>query len=177
MSVDIETFSSIDLRTSGVFSYTEADDFEILLFGYSFGNEPIKVIDLASGEKIPIDVIEALTDPSIIKTAFNAAFERTCISKHFKKEIPPEQWRCSMVHSLTLGLPGNLAGAAKALRLEVQKMDEGKGLIRYFSIPCKATKANGGRTRNLPKHDTERWNLFKRYCKQDKAVEFRPKNK
>lgn len=171
LAVDIEIYSSVDLRTSGVFSYTEADDFEILLFGYSIGDEPIRVIDLASGEKIPIDVIEALTDPSIIKTAFNAAFERACISKHFNKKMPPEQWRCSMVHSLVLGLPGNLAGVAKALRLEVQKMDEGKALVRYFSIPCKATKANGGRTRNLPKHDMEKWNLFKEYCMKDVEVE------
>lgn len=171
LAVDIETYSSVDLRTSGVFSYTESDDFEILLFGYAFGDEAIIVVDLAQGEEIPIDVIDALTDRSVIKTAFNAAFERTCISKHLNKKMPAEQWRCSMVHSLTLGLPGNLAGVAKALRLEVQKMDEGKALIRYFSIPCKATKANGGRTRNLPKHDTEKWNLFKKYCKQDVEVE------
>ncbi|MGO1368541.1 DNA polymerase [Senegalia sp. (in: firmicutes)] len=171
LAIDIETYSSIDLRTSGVFSYTEADDFEILLFGYAFDEEPIKIVDLVQGEKIPTDVIEAVTDKEVIKTAFNAAFERACISKHLEKEIPPEQWRCSMVHSLSLGLPGNLKGVARTLRLESQKMDEGKALIRYFSIPCKATKANGGRTRNLPKHDIEKWDLFKKYCKRDVEVE------
>lgn len=171
LAVDIETYSSVDLRSSGVFSYTESDDFEILLFGYSFGDAPIQVVDLAQGEEIPKEVIEALTDSSIIKTAFNAAFERTCIAKHLGKPMPPEEWRCSMAHSLTLGLPGNLAGVAQALRIKEQKMDEGKALIRYFSIPCKPTKANGGRTRNLPKHDMEKWNLFKEYCKQDVEVE------
>lgn len=171
LAVDIETYSSVDLRSSGVFSYTEAADFEILLFGYAFEDEDIKVIDLAQGEEIPKTIIEALTDPSIIKTAFNASFERTCIEKHLGKAMPPEQWRCSMAHSLTLGLPGSLAGVAQALRLEMQKMDEGKALIRYFSIPCKATKVNGGRTRNTPKHDMEKWKLFKEYCKQDVEVE------
>ena len=171
LAIDIETYSSVDLRTSGVYAYTESDDFEILLFGYAFEDETIKVIDLAQGESLPEEVIEAITDPSIIKTAFNAQFERTCLEKYFNKEMAPEQWRCSMAHSLTLGLPGNLAGVAQALRLESQKMDEGKALIRYFSIPCKATKVNGGRTRNLPKHDIEKWNLFKEYCKQDVEVE------
>lgn len=171
LAVDIETYSSRDLRKTGVFSYTQSTDFEILLFGYAFGDAPIQVIDLAQGEEIPSDVIEALTDSSIIKTAFNAAFERTCIAKHLGKPTPAEEWRCSMVHSLTLGLPGNLAGVAQALRIKEQKMDEGKSLIRYFSIPCKATKANGGRTRNLPKHDIEKWNLFKEYCKRDVEVE------
>lgn len=171
LAVDIETYSSVDLRSSGVFSYTEADDFEILLFGYSFNNEEVQVVDLAQGEEIPKEIVEALTDPSIIKTAFNAAFERTCIANHLGKEMTPEQWRCSMAHSLTLGLAGNLAGVARALRLEEQKMDEGKALIRYFSIPCKATKVNGGRIRNLPQHDMDKWDLFKKYCKQDVEVE------
>lgn len=171
LAVDIETYSSVDLRSSGVFSYTESDDFEILLFGYSFNNEEVQVVDLAQGEEIPKEIVEALTDPSVIKTAFNASFERTCIAKQLGKEMPPEQWKCSMAHSLTLGLPGNLAGVAETLRLEDKKMDEGKALIRYFSIPCKATKANGGRTRNLPNHDMDKWKLFKDYCKQDVEVE------
>lgn len=171
LAIDIETYSSKDLRSSGVFSYTESDDFEILLFGYAFGDAPVQIIDLAQGEEIPTEIIDALTNPSVIKTAFNTQFERTCLSKHLGKPMPPEQWRCSMAHSLSLGLPGNLKGVAETLRLEDKKMDEGKALIRYFSIPCKATKANGGRTRNLPEHDKDKWKLFKEYCKQDVEVE------
>ena len=171
LAVDLETFSSRDLRSSGVFSYTESEDFEILLFGYAFGDAPVQIIDLAQGGKLPEEVIVALTDPKIIKTAFNAQFERTCLEKYLDKPMPPEQWRCSMAHSLSLGLPGNLKGVAETLRLEDKKMDEGKALIRYFSIPCKATKANGGRTRNLPHHDKDKWKLFKEYCKQDVEVE------
>ena len=171
LAVDLETFSSVDLRTSGVFAYTEADDFEILLFAYAFDDEDVQVIDLAQGEEIPNEVMDALTDPSIIKTAFNAQFERTCLSKYFNKPMPSDEWRCSMAHSLTLGLPGNLKGVAEVLRLENQKMDEGKALIRYFSIPCRPTKANGGRTRNLPHHDLIKWETFKEYCKRDVEVE------
>ena len=171
LAIDIETYSSIDLRTSGVFAYTEANDFEILLFAYAFDDEEVQIIDLAQGEELPNEIIEALTDPSIIKTAFNAQFERTCLSKHLNIEMLPEQWRCSQVHSLTLGLPISLAGVAKCLKLETQKMDEGKALIRYFSIPCRPTKANGGRTRNLPHHDLIKWETFKEYCKRDVEVE------
>lgn len=171
LAIDIETYSSIDLRTSGVYAYTEADDFEILLFGYAFDDEDVRVIELAQGEEIPIDVIEALIDPSIIKSAFNAQFERTCLSKHLGKLMPADQWRCSMAHSLSLGLPGNLKGVAETLRLEDKKMDEGKALIRYFSIPCKPSKTNGGRARNLPSHDLGKWKNFKEYCKQDVEVE------
>ncbi len=171
LAIDIETYSSIDLRTSGVFAYTEADDFEILLFAYAFDDEEVQIIDLAQGEELPNEIIEALTDPSIIKTAFNAQFERTCLSKHLNIEMLPEQWRCSQVHSLTLGLPISLAGVAKCLKLETQKMDEGKALIRYFSIPCRPTKANGSRTRNLPHHDLIKWETFKEYCKRDVEVE------
>jgi DNA polymerase len=171
LAIDIETYSSIDLRTSGVFAYTEANDFEILLFAYAFDDEEVQIIDLAQGEELPNEIIEALTDPSIIKTAFNAQFERTCLSKHLNIEMLPEQWRCSQVHSLTLGLPISLAGVAKCLKLETQKMDEGKALIRYFSIPCKPTKANGSRTRNLPHHDLIKWETFKEYCKRDVEVE------
>ena len=171
LAIDIETYSSIDLRTSVVFAYTEANDFEILLFAYAFDDEEVQIIDLAQGEELPNEIIEALTDPSIIKTAFNAQFERTCLSKHLNIEMLPEQWRCSQVHSLTLGLPISLAGVAKCLKLETQKMDEGKALIRYFSIPCKPTKANGSRTRNLPHHDLIKWETFKEYCKRDVEVE------
>ncbi|WP_331488017.1 hypothetical protein [Caminicella sporogenes] len=171
LAVDIETYSSVDLTRCGVYKYTESPDFEILLFGYAFDDEEVKVIDLAQGEKVPEEVMTALTNPATIKIAFNANFERTCISKHFNIPMPPNQWRCSAVHALTLGLPGNLEGVAKSLNLSQQKMKEGKALIRYFSVPCKPTKANGGRTRNLPKHDIKKWNTFKDYCKRDVEVE------
>ena len=171
LAVDLETFSSVSLRTSGAFRYTESDDFEILLFAYAFDDDDVEVVDLAQGERVTRAVVEALTDPKIVKTAFNAAFERTCLAKYLGQPMPPDQWRCSMAHALSLGLPGSLAGVAQALKLEKQKMDEGKALIRYFSIPCKPTKTNGGRKRNLPHHDIEKWNLFKKYCKQDVDVE------
>ncbi|MBU5439890.1 hypothetical protein KQI42_17910 [Tissierella sp. MSJ-40] len=171
LSIDIETFSSVDLTKCGVYKYTESEDFEILLFGYAFDDEEVRIVDLAQNEKLPIDVIEAIFNPRIIKAAFNAQFERTCLSKYFNKEIPLKQWRCSMVHALTLGLPRNLESVARCLNLETQKMDEGKALIRYFSIPCKPTKTNGDRTRNLPEHDIEKWELFKKYCKRDVEVE------
>jgi len=171
LAIDIETYSSVDLTKCGVYAYTESPDFEILLFGYAFDDKEVKVVDLAQGGKVPEEVMTALTNPAIIKTAFNANFERTCISKHFNIPMPPNQWRCSAVHALTLGLPGNLEGVAKSLNLTQQKMKEGKALIRYFSVPCKPTKANGGRTRNLPKHDIKKWDTFKDYCKRDVEVE------
>lgn len=171
LSIDIETFSSVDLTKCGVYKYTESEDFEILLFAYAFDDEDIKIIDLAQGEKLPKEVIEAIYSPNVFKSAFNAQFERVCLSRYFSMELPIEQWRCSMVHSLTLGLPGSLENVAKCLNLKTQKMDEGKNLIRYFSIPCKPNKSNGGRTRNLPSHDKEKWELFKEYCKRDVEVE------
>ena len=171
LSIDIETFSSVDLTKCGVYKYTESEDFEILLFAYAFDDEDIKIIDLAQSEKLPKEVIEAIYSPNVIKSAFNAQFERVCLSRYFSMELPIEQWRCSMVHSLTLGLPGSLENVAKCLNLKTQKMDEGKNLIRYFSIPCKPNKSNGGRTRNLPSHDKEKWELFKEYCKRDVEVE------
>ncbi|AEG59352.1 DNA polymerase [Desulforamulus ruminis] len=171
LSIDIETYSSVDLAKSGVYRYTEAPDFEILLFGYAFNEELVRVIDLASGETLPESVLAALTDPEIVKTAFNANFERTCIAKHFGQPMPPEQWRCTQVHALTLGLPIRLDGVAKAMKLEQQKDSAGKALIRYFSIPCKPTKTNGQRTRNRPEHAPEKWAQFKAYCRQDVEVE------
>jgi DNA polymerase len=171
LSIDIETFSSVDLTKCGVYKYAESEDFEILLFAYAFDDEDIKIIDLAQGEKLPKEVIEAIYSPNVIKSAFNAQFERVCLSRYFSMELPIEQWRCSMVHSLTLGLPGSLENVAKCLNLKTQKMDEGKNLIRYFSIPCKPNKSNDGRTRNLPSHDKEKWELFKEYCKRDVEVE------
>lgn len=171
LSIDIETYSSVDLARCGVYAYTQAADFTILLFGYTFNNDPVQVIDLANNEAIPDEIISALTDPTIIKTAFNANFERTCLAQYLNIPMPPQQWYCSQAHALTLGLPTSLEKVAKVLNLSTQKMQEGKALIRYFSMPCKPTKSNGGRTRNLPHHDREKWTLFKAYCKQDVEVE------
>lgn len=171
LAIDIETFSNVDLARCGVYKYSEVEEFEILLLGYAFDDEKVEVVDLAQGETVPKEVIRAMTDPNVIKTAFNANFERTCLSRYFNLDMPAKQWRCSAAHSLSLGLPGNLAGVAKCLNLEEQKMDEGKALIRYFSIPCKPTKSNGKRQRNLPRHDMEKWELFKEYCKRDVEVE------
>jgi len=171
LSIDIETYSSVDLVKTGVYAYSEAKDFDILLFGYAFNDEPVEIIDLSSGEKLPQNIMDALTNPEIIKTAFNANFERTCLARYLNKPMPPEEWRCSAAHALSLGLPGNLAGVAKSLKLPQQKMSEGKALIRYFSMPCTPTKVNGGRTRNMPKDDIEKWEVFKTYCKQDVEVE------
>lgn len=171
LSIDIETYSSVDLSKAGVYAYVQAEDFEILLLAYAFDDKPVEIVDLASGESIPDDVAGAITDPSIIKTAFNVNFERTCLAKHFNKPMPAEEWRCSQAHALTLGLPASLEKVAKCLNLANQKMSEGKALIRYFSMPCRPTKANGGRTRNLPEHDSKKWDTFKAYCKQDVEVE------
>ncbi len=171
LSIDIETYSSVDLIKSGVYAYCESPDFEILLFAYAVDDDEVQIVDLASGEEIPDDILKAMMDPAVIKTAYNANFERTCLDKHFHQPMPPEQWRCSSVHALMLGLPGYLDGVAKCLRLKDQKMKEGKALIRYFSVPCKPTKVNEGRTRNLPEHDLDKWVTFKDYCKQDIEVE------
>ncbi|WP_058953035.1 DNA polymerase [Clostridium tyrobutyricum] len=171
LAVDVETYSSTDLIKCGVYAYTESEDFEILLFAYAYDNNPVEIIDLACGEKLPQVVIEDLINPNVIKTAFNANFERTCLAKYLNKPMPPKDWRCSAVHSLELGLPTSLDKVAKCMNLEQQKMSEGKALLRYFSMPCKPTKSNNGRTRNLPEHNKEKWEIFKRYCKQDVQVE------
>ena len=171
LSIDIETYSSEDLLKTGVYRYAEAPDFTILLFAYAFDDEDIQIVDLASGEALPEKLTEALTNPKIIKTAYNANFERTCIAAYLKTPMPPEQWRCSAVAAAELGLPQTLAGVAEALGLQEQKDARGKALINYFSKPCKPTKVNGGRTRNLPQHDSEKWAVFKEYCVQDVAVE------
>ncbi|SCY26265.1 DNA polymerase [Alkaliphilus peptidifermentans] len=171
LSIDIETYSSVDLAKCGVYPYAEAHDFEILLLAYGVDDEEVQVIDICQGELISQRILDALTDPTIIKTAYNARFERTCLSKYLNLPMPPEQWRCSQVHALTLGLPGHLEVVAKVMGLKQQKMKEGKALIRYFTIPCKPTKANGERQRNLPEHDLEKWEVFKAYCKQDVEVE------
>lgn len=171
LAIDIETFSDVDLVKSGVYAYTASPNFEILLFAYAFDDDPIQIIDIASGEKLPNKIIEALTDENVIKTAFNAQFERTCLSKHLNKKLRANSWQCTAVQAATLGLPLSLDGVAQVLGLNEQKMKEGKDLIRYFSIPCKPTKVNEGRTRNLPCHSVEKWNEFKNYCKRDVEVE------
>ncbi len=171
LGIDIETFSSVDLIKAGVYAYTSAPDFEILLFAYAFDEEPVHLVDLASGEKLTAELLAALNDDHILKAAFNANFERTCLSVYLKQPFSPKAWRCTAVQSAMLGLPLYLAGVAKVLGLEEQKMSEGKALIRYFSIPCKPTKVNVGRTRNLPGHAPEKWATFKDYCKRDVEVE------
>lgn len=175
LSIDLETFSDIDLAKCGVYRYVESPAFEIMLFGVSVNGGDVVVYDLAQGEKIPTEILTALTDISVIKWAFNATFERVCLSKYLGlpsgEYLDSLSWRCSMVWSAYMGLPLSLAGAGAVLGLPEQKLKEGKDLIKYFCVPCAATKANGGRTRNLPKHAPEKWVQFKAYNKRDVEVE------
>lgn len=189
ISIDIETFSDVDLNKCGVYKYTESDEFEILLFGYSVDGGEICVIDLACGETIPDEILKALTDEKVTKWAFNASFERICLSKYLRTNYPqyfksynsddialkrylnPASWKCTMVWSAYMGLPLSLKAVGEVLKLSQQKMDEGKALIRYFSVPCKPTKANGNRMRNLPEDDIDKWKTFKAYNKRDVEVE------
>lgn len=171
LEMDIETYSDVDLIKCGVYAYADSLAFEVLLFAYSLDGEETKVIDLAQGEELPAEVESAIFDESIIKTAFNANFERTCLSKHFGRQISPKSWHCSAVQAAMLALPRSLEDVGAVLGLEKQKMKEGKDLIRYFCVPCKPTKSNGGRTRNLPCHAPGKWELFKTYCKRDVDVE------
>lgn len=191
LSIDIETFASVNLQKAGVYRYSEAPDFEILLFGYSADGGPVKVVDLACGEEIPEQVLDALTDDEVTKWAFNAQFERVCLSRFLRDKgirldpfydnhplsteparfLNPSSWRCSMVWSAYMGLPLSLVGVGAVLGLEKQKLTEGKDLIRYFSIPCRPTKANGERTRNLPMHDPEKWERYKAYNARDVETE------
>ena len=171
MGIDIETYSSAPLPRCGVYRYCDAPDFEILLFSYAFDDEPVQTIDLASGEALPPEVISALEDPNIIKVAYNAQFERVCLSRYLGHWLDPHQWRCTMVMAAYLTLPGRLADAAVALGTTEKKMEEGKDLIRYFSVPCKPTKTNGGRTRNLPADAPEKWAVYKQYNAQDVETE------
>lgn len=177
MAIDIETYSDISLPDCGVHRYVASEQFEILLFAYSIDEGEIRVIDLASGERMPEEVMDLLMDDSVIKTAFNAAFERTCINRYFGITLPPEVWRCTAVQSAILALPLSLEGVGEALSLDKKKMSEGKELIRFFCMPCKATKANGGRTRNLPSDAPEKWEQFKTYCKRDVDVEMQIRKK
>lgn len=189
MSIDLETFSSIDISKCGAYKYAESPDAEVLLFACSVNGNPVTVYDVANGEDIPEEILAALSDGSVIKWAYNAAFERVFLSVWLKRNYPryfssysidgdavgnyldPSSWRCSMIWAAYMGLPLSLEGADAVLRLEEQKMKEGKALIRYFCKPCAATKANGGRTRNLPEHDPEKWEMFKKYNQRDVEAE------
>ena len=171
MGIDIETYSSAPLPRCGVYRYCDAPDFEILLFSYAFDDEPVQTIDLARGETLPKEVISALEDPDIIKVAYNAQFERVCLSRYLGHWLDPHQWRCTMVMAAYLTLPGRLADAAVALGTTEKKMEEGKDLIRYFSVPCKPSKTNGGRTRNLPTDAPEKWAVYRQYNAQDVETE------
>ena len=187
LSVDLETFSSVDLKKCGVYKYAESEDFEILLFGYSVDGSEVQVVDLAQGETIPEVVLSALTDETVTKWAFNAQFERVCLSRYLRDKginvnpgqtgkseglfLNPCSWHCTMIWSATLGLPMSLESVGAVLGLDKQKLTEGKNLIKYFCLPCNPTKVNGGRTRNKYFHDKEKWDLFKSYNKRDVEVE------
>ena len=173
LSIDVETYSSVDLGACGLHKYMESDDFEILLIGYSFDGGPVKVHDCTAPGCWPRDLLDALTDPAVTKTAWNAAFERAAFAHTLGEEMPPEQWSDTMIMALEMGLPGSLAGAGAALGLPEDQLKDpvGKSLIQYFSKPCRPTKTNGGRTRNLPQHDPEKWMLYQRYNKQDVVTE------
>lgn len=171
LSIDIETYSSVNLQKAGVYKYAESPDFDILLFGYSVDGGRVQVTDLACGDKIPAEIVAALYDDSVTKWAFNAQFERVCLSNYLDTWLSPDSWHCTMVWSATLGLPLSLEGVGAVLGLEKQKLTEGKNLIKYFCVPCAPTKTNGGRTRNLPLHDMEKWEQFKAYNLRDVETE------
>jgi DNA polymerase len=191
LSIDIETYSDVNLAKCGVYKYAESPAFEILLFGYSADDSDVQVVDLAQGEHLPQEIIDALTDDAVIKWAFNANFERVCLSRYLSdlgvsldpfhdhhplstecaRFLNPESWRCSMVWAATMGLPLSLEGVGAVLGLEKQKLTEGKELIKYFSVPCAPTKANGGRTRNHPFHAPGKWESFKKYNIRDVETE------
>ena len=189
LSIDLETYSDIDISKCGAYKYAESENFEILLFGVSVDNAPVQVYDLTAGDEIPEEILAALSDENVTKWAFNASFERICLSNWLKKHRPeyfktynqpgdpvqnyldPASWKCSMIWSAYMGLPLSLEGVGAVLKLQDQKMKEGKDLIKYFCCPCKPTKANGGRTRNLPEHAPDKWKTFKAYNKRDVEVE------
>ena len=178
LSIDVETFSDVDISKCGAYKYAESSSFEILLFAYAADGGEVQVVDLAAGEKIPQEILAALTDDNVIKWAFNANFERVCLSRYlsdvgFLRDafLSPESWHCTMVWAAYMGLPLSLAAVGSVLGLEEQKMSEGKSLIRYFCTPCTATKTNGGRVRNLPCHAPDKWAMFKAYNKRDVEAE------
>lgn len=171
LAIDIESFSSVDLSKCGVYRYASSPDFDILLFGYSVDGGDVRVVDLACGGEIPADIVAALSDDSVIKWSYNNNFERVSLSNYFGTWFEPGGWRCTMVWAAYLGLPRSLADVGAVLGLEKQKLTEGKDLIRYFCVPCKPTKANGGRMRNLPEHDREKWERFKAYNLRDVEAE------
>ena len=189
MSIDLETYSDVDISKCGAYKYAESDNFEILLFGVSVDNGPVTVYDLTAGDELPTEILAALSDENVTKWAFNASFERVCLSNWLRKHRPeyfksyntegdpvhnylnPSSWKCSMVWSAYMGLPLSLEGVGAVLKLQDQKLKEGKDLIKYFCCPCKPTKSNGGRTRNLPEHAPDKWELFKAYNKRDVEVE------
>ena len=195
LSIDIESYSDVDLKKSGVYRYAESPSFEILLFAYSINNEPVIVIDIAQGECVPDEILTALSDDSVTKWAYNSQFERICLSYWLRRNYPkyfnsysipedtvgnyldPSAWKCSRIWGAYMGLPLSLEGIGAVLKLSEQKMKEGKDLIKYFCTPCKATKVNGGRTRNLPMHGLEKWAVFKSYNKRDVEVELAIKEK
>ena len=170
LSLDLETYSDVDLGSCGLYRCVEGD-FHILLFAYAFDDDEVRIIDMACGEELPQEVVDAIFDPHIIKAAWNAQFERTCLSHYFGTQLSPDSWRCSMVHAAELSLPLSLKNAGLVLKTGEQKDKSGEALIRYFSVPCRPTKKNGGRTRNLPEHDPEGWKTFKEYCRQDVRTE------
>lgn len=195
LSIDLETYSSVDLKKSGVYPYAESPDFEILLFAYSVNEGEVQVVDIACGEEVPAAILAALTDDSVTKWAYNCQFERVCLSYWLRKHYPeyfssysitedsvgnylyPAAWKCSRIWGAYMGLPLSLKGIGAVLKLDEQKMEEGTDLIKYFCKPCRPTKKNGGRTRNLPMHDIEKWKLFEKYNKRDVEVELSIKDK
>lgn len=195
LAIDIETYSSVDLAKAGVYKYAESEDFEVLLFAYSVDGGTVEVVDLAQGDQLPEAVLVALTDDNVIKWAYNASFERVCLSCWLKKRYPhyfksygdandtvgnylsPAAWRCSRIWGAYMGLPLSLKGIGAVLKLNEQKMEEGANLIKYFCYPCRPTKKNGGRTRNLPEHNLEAWKTFTRYNIRDVEVELAIKEK
>ncbi len=195
LSIDLETYSDVDISKCGTYKYAESDNFEILLFGVSVDNEPVVVYDLTAGDEIPTEILAALSDDNVTKWAFNASFERVCLSNWLRKHHPeyfktyksegdpvqnyldPTSWKCTLVWSAYMGLPLSLEGVGAVLKLQDQKMKEGKDLIKYFCCPCKPTKVNGGRTRNLPEHAPDKWEIFKAYNRRDVEVELAIKQK
>ena len=173
LSIDIESFSTVDIKKSGSWKYIQSPDFEVLLFAYSLDGATPICVDLAQGEQLPDWMADAMTNPNFIKSAYNATFEWGCLSKFFGRYLPPQQWRCTMFKGLYAGYTAGLDATGRALGLpeDKRKLNTGKALIRYFCVPCRSTQRNGGRTRNLPHHDPEKWKLFKEYCIGDVVTE------